>query len=195
MRNLFCKNERSTVFEPLNNDRVSLIDLHTREGATSALTVTLEEVAVIIYRHGLRDIKTNTSVIVVYTVTRRGVNNTGTIVKGNVLCVDKLTSVAKIAKDWLLVLITCKLNTSLLPGVTLCVLSQLPIGITKLSSSLLCKSLSNNLYVSIRKLKSNVVSFWVQNNCLVCWHSPRSSSPNVYPGLTCISLKTLWNCG
>ena len=119
MGNLFCKNERSTVFEPLNNDRVSLIDLHTREGATSALTVTLEEVAVIINRHGLRDIKANTSVIVVYTVTRRGVNNTSTVVKGDVLCIDKLTGVTKIAKDWLLVLITCKLNTSSLPGVAL----------------------------------------------------------------------------
>ena len=195
MGNLFCKNERTTVFKPLNNDRVSLIDFHAREGAASTLTVTLEEVTVIIYRHGLWNIKANTSVVVVYTVARSGVNNTSTIVKGYVLCVDKLTSVTKVTKDWLLVLIAGKLNTSLLPGVALCVLSQLPIGITKLGSSLLCKSLSNNLYVSIRKLKSNVVSFWMQNNCLVCWHSPRSSSPNVYPGLTCISLKTIRNCG
>ena len=195
MSNLLCKNERTAVFEPLDNDRVSLIDFHTREGAAGALAVALEEVTIIINRHGLWNIKANTSVVVVYTVARCGVNNTSTIVKGDILCINKLTSVTKITKDWLLVLITSKLNTGLLPGVAFCILGKLPIGITKLSSSLFCKSLSNNLYVSIRKLKSNVVSFWVQNNCLVCWHSPRSSSPNVYPGLTCISLKTLWNCG
>ena len=119
MGNLLCKNECSTVFEPLNNDRVSLIDLHAGEGAAGALAVALEEVAIIINRHGLWNIKANASVVVVYTVARCGVNNTGTIVKGDVLCINKLTSVTKIAKDWLLVLITCKLNTSSLPGVAL----------------------------------------------------------------------------
>ena len=193
MGNLFCKNERSTVFEPLNNDRVSLIDLHTREGATSALTVTFEEVTVIINRHSLWNIKANTSVIVVYAMTRCGVNNTSTVVKGNVLSVDKSTGVTKVTKDWLLVLIACKLNASLLPSITFCVLSKLPIGITELGSSFLCKSFSNNLYVSIRKLKSNIVSLRVQNNCLVSRHCPWSCSPDVYPGLTCISLKTLRN--
>ena len=193
MGNLFCKNERTTVFEPLDNDRVSLIDLHTREGAAGALAVAFEEVTIIINRHGLWNIKANASVVVVYTVTRCGVNNTGTIVKGDVLCVDKLTGVTKVTKNWLLVLIAGKLNTSSLPGVAFCVLSQLPIGITKLSSSLLCKSLSNNLYVSIRKLKSNIVSLRVQNNCLVSRHCPWSCSPDVYPSLTCVSLKTLRN--
>ena len=191
--NLFCKNERTAVFKPLNNDRVSLIDLHTRERSTSTLTVTLEKVTVIINRHSLWNIKTNTSVIVVYTVTRCRVNNTSTVVKGNVLSVDESTSVTKVTKDWLLILIACKLNASLLPSITFCVLSKLPIGITKLDSSLLCKSLSNNLYVSIRKLKTNIASFRMQNNRLVGWNSPRSSSPDVYPSLTCISLKTLRN--
>ena len=193
MRNLFRKNECSTVFKPLNNDRVCLIDLHTRERATSTLTVTLEEMAVIINRHSLWNIKANTSVIVVYTVTRCRVNNTSTVVKGNVLCIDKFTSVTKVTKDWLLILIACKLNASSLPDITLCILCKLPVGIAKLSSSLLCKSLSNNLYMSIRKLKSNIVSLRVQNNCLVSRHCPWSGSPDVYPGLTCVSLKTLRN--
>ena len=143
------------------------------------MAVALEEVTIIINRHGLWNIKANTGVVVVYTVARCGVNNTSTIVKGDILCVDKLTGVAKIAKDWLLVLIAGKL----------------PIGITELGSSFLCKSLSNNLYVSIRKLKSNIVSFRVQNNCLVSRHSPWSCSPDVYPSLTCVSLKTLRNRG
>ena len=193
MSNFFCKNKRSAVFKPLNNDRIGLINLHTGEGTTGTLTFTLKEVTIIINRHSLWNIKANTGIVVVYTMSRCGVNNTSTIIKSDVICVNKLTSITKITKDWLLILITCELNTSLLPSIALDVLGKLPIGITKLSSSLLCKSLSNNLYMTIRKLKSNVICFWVQNDCLICWHSPWSSSPDVYPGLTCISFKTLWN--
>ncbi len=49
---------------------LAFIDLHIREGLPVLLTVTFEEVTVNINRHSLRNIKANTSVIVVYTVTR-----------------------------------------------------------------------------------------------------------------------------
>ncbi len=141
----------TTVFEPLDNDRVSLI-LTLREG--SYLAVALEEVTVIINRHGLWDIKANASVVVVHTVARSGANSHRQfIVKGDVLRINKLTSVTRSPKIGCLYSLPAKLNTSLLPGVALCNPGASPIGITKLGSSLLCKSLSNNLYVSVRKLK------------------------------------------
>ncbi len=100
--------ECSTVFEPLDNDRVSLIDFHERRGRRYL------NVSIVTNNHHEHDLwdKSERQRCSHYTVARSGVNSTSTIVKGDVLCINKTCNVfIKVTEDWLYT-IANKLNTS-----------------------------------------------------------------------------------
>ena len=68
MGNVFCENKHAALTQPLNNDGICLIDLHAREGTTRTGAFSGKEMAVIVNRHGLRNVKLYACIVVVNAV-------------------------------------------------------------------------------------------------------------------------------
>ena len=180
MVDIFVKNEGMTFFEPINNDGICINNTHARERTTCANAVSLIEAAVIINRHHNRNTKFHAGDIVVHTMSRSRVNNTGTIIERNVISVNKFARLALVAKDWKLVTRVRKFFSACVPGASICVLRKLKGIIAKFLAAALNQGFRHDFAAAIYN-DSNVCSFRMKDNAVVRRQGPRSRCPNVDP--------------
>ena len=96
--------KRSLFFKVGNHVRGNIVSII----ATEALTCIFSKLAVIIYRHVHRNIKLASNEVVIYTMTRSGMNNTRTIVKCYMIAINKAAMM--LFYDWTLIGKSRKLN-------------------------------------------------------------------------------------
>ncbi len=171
--NLLLHYKRTALAQELDDMRVGLIGIHAREGATAAKLIAHVELTVVINRHANIHALLDANIVVVCTVTRRVVDNAGTIVYTNVI--GKQGHALNAIKDRLLVVQvierlcrhniigTVHLNRRVVP--------------TKLLTARRSQLLEHNLGTTV-VLNSNVVLARLERNRLVGGNGPRRSCPN-----------------
>ena len=101
MRDLLLHHKRAALAKELDDVRVGFIGIHAAEGTTAAKLVAHVELAVVVDRHADIHAFLDANVVVVSTVTRRVVDDTGTVFGSNVI--GKKCHALDTVKDGLLV--------------------------------------------------------------------------------------------
>ena len=192
--NILMQNERTALLKPRNDLGVSLINLHARPRATGTHGIAHKEMTIIINWHYRGNAKLLACQIVVHTMTRSTVNNACTIIKCDVIGVDKLARLALIAKDRLLITIVSKLFARSTPWLAILHTYKLKLTIAEFLYQALGESLCHNLSLIVMD-KCNVGSLWMTDHCIVCRKRPRCRGPNINPETTSPRLEAFRNGG
>ena len=174
VRDLLLEHKRTALAEELDDMRVGLVGVHAAEGAARAESLTIVEVAVVIDRHAnIGDTSVETGKIVVNTMSRRIMDDTGAVVGADVL--GEQGNAFDAVEDGLLVVEAGKS----LSGTYVILASNLDRRVipAKELAALRGECLEHDLGAAL-VLHSHVGSTWLQGNGLVGRDGPGGRRPN-----------------